>query len=133
MNHHQFTRKTGNMRDDRFLQAAWCSGNHLVCESRACIHVLAPTLPCSVASASSFLLSGPQFPFLENGDRCVGLGFFFFLFCFVCFFLGPHPWHMEVPRLGIRVRAAAASHSHSDTRSEPYLQPKPQLVAVLDP
>ena len=24
-------------------------------------------------------------------------GFFFFLF----FFLGPHPWHMEVPRLGV--------------------------------
>ena len=23
--------------------------------------------------------------------------FFFFLFCF----LGPHPWHMEVPRIGV--------------------------------
>ena len=30
----------------------------------------------------------------------------FFLFCFLCFFvflpfLGPHLWHVEVPRLGI--------------------------------
>ena len=28
-------------------------------------------------------------------------------FCFV--FLGPHPWHMEVPRLGGQIRAVAAS------------------------
>jgi len=27
------------------------------------------------------------------------LFFFFFFFCF----LGPHPWHMEVPRLGVQL------------------------------
>ena len=30
-------------------------------------------------------------------------GFFFFFFFFLSLsFLGPHPWHMEVPRLGIQ-------------------------------
>ena len=42
-------------------------------------------------------------------------GFFFFFFLF----LGPHPQHMEVPRLGGPIRATAAGqhHSHSNTRS----------------
>ena len=43
-------------------------------------------------------------------------------------------WHMEVPGLGVE-RAAAANYAHSqgNTRSELYLQPTPQLVAMLDP
>ena len=40
-----------------------------------------------------------------------------FLFCFG--FLGPNLRHMEVPRLGVK--------------SEPHLQPMPQLMAMLDP
>ena len=28
---------------------------------------------------------------------------FFFGFCFVLVFLGPHPWHMEVPRLWVEL------------------------------
>ena len=57
----------------------------------------------------------------------------FVLFCFV--FLGPHSWHMEVPRLGGPIRTAAVSlhHSHSNTRSEPLLRTPPQLMAILDP
>ena len=31
-------------------------------------------------------------------------------------FLGAHPWHVEVPRLG-----AGLCHSHSNTGSEPHL------------
>ena len=53
--------------------------------------------------------------------------FLFVLFCFS--FLGPHPRHMEVPRIG----AVAASPSHSNTRSEPCLQTTPWLMATLDP
>ena len=49
------------------------------------------------------------------------------MFCF----LGPHPWHMEVPRLGGQVGATAASHSHAG--SEPHLQPTPQLTPIPDP
>ena len=55
--------------------------------------------------------------------------FLFFLF------LGPHLWHVEVPRLGVESEATAASlrHSHSNIESEPHLQPTPQLMATLDP
>ena len=45
---------------------------------------------------------------------------FFFFFCF----LGPHPWHMEVPGVGVK---------SGITGSEPHLQPTPQLTAMLDP
>ena len=31
------------------------------------------------------------------------------------------------------IRAIAACHSHSNARSEPYLQPTSQLMAMLDP
>ena len=66
------------------------------------------------------------------------LGFFFFFFFFFFFwsFLGPYPWHMEVPRLGVnQIGGIAASlcHSHNNARSKPHLWPTPQLTAVLDP
>ena len=46
------------------------------------------------------------------------------MFCFV----GPHPWYMEVPRLGSNW---TWSHSHSHIIAEPHLQPIPQLVARI--
>ena len=47
--------------------------------------------------------------------------------CIFCLFLGPHPWHMEVPRLGGLIGAEATSlhQSHSNARSELHLQPTP--------
>ena len=58
----------------------------------------------------------------------------FILFCFLSF-LGPHLQHMEVPGLGGRIGAVAAGlhHSHSNPRSEPRLQPTPQLTATPGP
>ena len=53
------------------------------------------------------------------------LSFFFF-----SFFLGLHPWHMEVPRLGIQ---SDLCQNHSSTGSELRLQPTPQLMATLNP
>ena len=55
---------------------------------------------------------------------------FFFFFSFL---LGLHLWHTEVPRLGVKIRAAAADllHSHGNARSKPCLQPTPQLIAML--
>ena len=47
------------------------------------------------------------------------------------FFLGPHPWHMEVPRLG--VESAGLQHSNSNARSELSLGPSTQLTATPDP
>ena len=61
--------------------------------------------------------------------------FSFFSFIFFFYFLGPHMWHMEVPRLGIEFRATAASlcHSHSNMGSKPRLWPVAQLTSVPDP
>ena len=58
----------------------------------------------------------------------------FFLGLFV--FLGPHPQHMEVPRLGVESDGAVAAglcHSYSNARSEPHLRPAPQLMTTPDP
>ena len=54
------------------------------------------------------------------------------LFVFLCF-LGPHPWHMEVPRIGAIAAGLRHSHSHSHAGSEPHLQPTPQLMEMPDP
>ena len=68
----------------------------------------------------------------------ISLSQFFFVadekkFFFV-FFSGLHPRHMEVPRLGVELelQPLASHHSHSNTRSEPCLQPTPQLMAAPD-
>ena len=59
--------------------------------------------------------------------KCVSV--FFGLFFF--FFLGPYPWHMEVPRLG--AVASGLHHSHSNIRSKLHLQYTPQPTAMPDP
>ena len=59
---------------------------------------------------------------------CLKWHFFFF---FVI--LGLHPWHMEVPRLGVKSELkllAYANHSHCTWGSEPHLWPTPQLMAT---
>ena len=50
-------------------------------------------------------------------------------------FIGPHPRHMEVPRLGVEseLRLSGLDHSHSNTRSESYMWPTSQPMAMLDP
>ena len=54
-------------------------------------------------------------------------------------FLGPRLWHMEVPRLGVESELqlpptnSSLHHIHSNARSEPGLQPVPQLVVIPDP
>ena len=45
----------------------------------------------------------------------------FFIFLLFFFFLGLHPWHLKVPRLGVqseRATAAGLHHSHSKARSK---------------
>ena len=56
-------------------------------------------------------------------------------FFFVLSFLGPHLWHVEVPRSGGLMGAVAAGlrHSSSNTGSESHLQPTPQFMATPDP
>ena len=57
---------------------------------------------------------------------------------FFFFFLGPHPWHMDIPRIGVELEshqptAPGLHHSHSNARSKSCLQPTPQLRAMQDP
>ena len=59
------------------------------------------------------------------------LCFDFGLFClFVCF-LGPHPRHMEIPRLGSNL--SCSCWPMLNVGSEPHLPPTPQLMATPDP
>ena len=73
---------------------------------------------------------------------------FIYLFIYLFIFLGPHPQHVEVPRLGAESELeppayATATrdpsldfdlhHSHSDSGSEPCLPPTPQLTPMPDP
>ena len=91
---------------------------------------------------SSRLISTTQVPFLFH--RRMIKGHFlktpfcahlqgpraYFCVC-VCVFLGSHPWHMEVPRLGVLSELQLLACSN--TRSEPSLWPTPQLTATPDP
>ena len=57
------------------------------------------------------------------------------LFYLYTFFIGPHLWHMEVPRLGVgsELQLPAYTTASSNARSEPYPRPTPQLMAMPDP
>jgi len=50
-------------------------------------------------------------------------------------FLGPHMWHMELPRSRGRIEAVAAGLCHSNMGSKPHLQPTPQFTTrqILNP
>ena len=57
-------------------------------------------------------------------------------FFFICF-LGPHPWHMEVPRLGTEweLQLLAYTTATATQGSKPRYRPTPQLTAmpILNP
>ena len=61
-----------------------------------------------------------------------------FIYLFVCLsfvFLGPHPRHMEVPRLGVYSELQPAAYTRvtaTPGRSKPRLQPTPELMATQD-
>ena len=58
--------------------------------------------------------------------------FFFLVFC-PFFRAAPAAFGDSQARDPIGAVAAGLHHSHSNARSEPRLQPTPQLMAVLDP
>ena len=54
----------------------------------------------------------------------VGFGVWFgfwgvFLFCFVFSFLGPHPWLMEVPRLGVELELELPAYTKAMAKRDP--------------
>ena len=77
------------------------------------------------------LTSEVRRPSENTSLSCSGLSESFFLFC-PPVFLGPHLQHVEVPRLGVESELHLPAYA-TDTRSEPRLQPTPQLVATPDP
>ena len=86
-----------------------------------------------VGWASSRLLPGVSathasaLPFGEQ--EFLHLPFFFFLsfilFLFFLVYLGPHPWHMEVPRLGVD------QSSSCQPRPRPRPQPQPCWIWAM--
>ena len=62
--------------------------------------------------------------------------FLFFAFLFVCLFVfraTPTTYGGSQARGPSRATAAGLHHSLSNARSEPHLQPIPQLTATMDP
>ena len=71
-----------------------------------------------------------QFSIFEKWE----IQIFFFVFFFFFFSFGLHVRHMKVPGLG--VESELQLHNHSNLRSEPHLQPTPQLsqqCQILNP
>ena len=66
---------------------------------------------------------GTSFYLVTAFSRILHLIFFF------VFFLGLHPWHMEVPRLGVESELQLLAY-HSNARSQRLTL---QLMATLDP
>ena len=54
---------------------------------------------------------------------------------FVCLFLGLHPWHIEVPSLGVEMELQLPAYGIATATlgSEVHLQATPQLTAMPDP
>jgi len=40
-------------------------------------------------------------------------------FCCCCCFLGPHPWHMDVPRLGVESKLQLPAHATATAMQDP--------------
>ena len=60
--------------------------------------------------------------------------YFYFIYLFICFFRAtPEAYGASQARGLIRATAAGLHQSHRNTRSEPRLQPMPQLTATPDP
>ena len=52
---------------------------------------------------------------------------------FILVFLGPHPWHVEVPRQEVQSELQLLAYATATATPEPRLQPTLQLMAMLDP
>ena len=79
---------------------------------------------CTVIQLYSFLSDNRQFT-----------QEYLFIYLFMFFFLGPHPWHMEILRLGVELELQLPTYTTaiSNGGSVPCLQPAPQLTAMPDP
>ena len=68
---------------------------------------------------------------IENGRSIFIL---FYLFYFLSFFKGPHPWHMEVPRLGVELPAYTTAITMQDlSHCISDLYRNSQQLCILNP
>ena len=64
---------------------------------------------------------------------------FIYLYIYIFFvflsFLGPHLWHMEFPRLGVKLELQLPAYTTATASLSPsqVFRPTPQLMATLDP
>ena len=98
-----------------------------ICEllhgSQQC-QILNPLSKARIEPASSwipvrFVTTEPQWELL----------LFYFLFCF----LGPHPWHMEVPRLEVKSELQLLAYTTATATPDLSHVCDPQLTTMLDP
>ena len=74
-------------------------------------------------------------------EACISGAFllFLFIYLFIYFvllpFLGPLLWHMEIPRLGVKLEPQPLAYARATATRDlkPHLQPTPQLMATPDP
>ena len=60
---------------------------------------------------------------------------YIYIYIYTYPFLGPHPWHMEVPRLGVKSELEPPTYTTATATwdLEQHLRPTPQLIAMTDP
>ena len=74
------------------------------------------------------------FPLLSSGEFfCFVFCLFFFFFFLLFLWAAPAACGGSQARGPIRAVATGLHQSHSNARSEPHLQPTPQLTAMPDP
>ena len=75
---------------------------------------------------------GSFFSMQKRGIFC-----FVFVFAFFLCFLGPHLWHMEVPRLGVQLELQLLTYTTATATSDPScvcdLYHSSQQCQILDP
>ena len=60
-------------------------------------------------------------PYVHNNSNCKipGNKFFSFYFILLYCFLGPHPWHIEVPRLGVKTELQLLTYATATATQDP--------------
>ena len=103
-----------------------------------------PALCCTLGSQdeqkSNFMLLEDDFSIIFKSQTIFGVSlkaFYLFVYLFICFFLGLHWQHMEVPRLGVcpigELQLLAYTTATATQALSRISVPIPQLTALPDP
>ena len=109
------------------------SVNRILCEGG--VLPVSPDSLCTPALPTPPALSPSRFPFCyQDGKGSVGSSPLNRSPYFFSFYLGLHPWCMEVPRLGVEseLHLPAYTTATANVGSEPSLRPTSQLMATAN-